>query len=72
MEGAMRFLVGVIFGAALTVGAAYVHDNVNIGRDAPAASRPMIVNWDVLTGLWSSARNTVESASFGRRDDLVH
>ena len=67
----MRFLIGVIFGAALTVGAAYVHDNVNFGRDAPAASRPMIVNWNVLAGLWSSATYRVQTVSFGSGDDAV-
>ena len=65
----MRFLIGVIFGAALTVGAAYVHDNVNFGREAPAASRPMIVNWDVLTGLWSSTTDRAQPLSFGSRGD---
>lgn len=67
----MRFLVGVIFGVALTVGAAYVHDNVNIGRDAPSAARPRIVNWDVLAGLWSSATDRGQTALFRGRGDVV-
>ncbi|NJO53749.1 MAG: hypothetical protein HC829_01955 [Bacteroidales bacterium] len=49
----MRFLFGFIFGVVLTIGAAYAHDNVNFGRDAAAVNRPMIVNWDVLSNLWS-------------------
>ena len=54
----MRFLTGIVFGAALTVGAAYLHDNVSVGRDA-AVTRPMLVNWDVAFGLWSDTRNRV-------------
>jgi hypothetical protein len=71
MESAMRFLIGVIFGVALTVGAAYVHDNVNLGREAPAASRPMIVNWDVLAGLWSSATHRGQTASWRGGSDVT-
>ena len=54
----MRFLIGIIFGAAITVGAAYLHDNLTMGRDA-AAVRPAIVNWDVVSTLWSETRNRV-------------
>ena len=39
----MRFFLGLIIGAALTIGGAYLVDNMNSG---PAA-RPM-VNWDVV------------------------
>jgi len=39
----MRLLLGIILGAALTVGAAYVSDTSKAGSDA----RPM-VNWDVV------------------------
>ena len=39
----MRLLFGMILGAALTVGAAYISDTTNSGPDA----RPM-VNWDVV------------------------
>ena len=39
----MRLLLGVILGAALTVGVAYVSDTTKSGPDA----RPM-VNWDVV------------------------
>ena len=37
----MRFLLGLILGCALTIGAAYIADAVN------APSTPM-VNWDVV------------------------
>ena len=39
----MRLLFGIILGAALTVGAAYISDTAKSGPDA----RPM-VNWDVV------------------------
>jgi len=39
----MRLLFGIILGAALTIGAAYVSDTAKSGPDA----RPM-VNWDVV------------------------
>ena len=39
----MRLLFGIILGAALTVGVAYVSDTAKSGPDA----RPM-VNWDVV------------------------
>ncbi len=39
----MRFLLGLIFGALVTVGAAYVHDSAIRAPDKPA-----IVNWSAL------------------------
>ena len=39
----MRFFLGLIIGFALTIGGAYVVDNMNSGPGA----RPM-VNWDVV------------------------
>ena len=39
----MRFFLGLILGVALTIGGAYVVDNMNSGPGA----RPM-VNWDVV------------------------
>ena len=39
----MRLILGMILGAALTIGGAYVYDTSSRGPDA----RPM-VNWDVV------------------------
>jgi len=39
----MRLLLGIILGAALTVGVAYVSDTAKPGPDARA-----MVNWDVV------------------------
>ena len=49
----MRVPLGIIIGAALTVGAAYVYDS----RHAPAgattaATHRTLVNWDVVGGKW--------------------
>jgi hypothetical protein len=43
----MRLLLGMILGAALTVGGAYVSDTITKPDGSGADSRPM-VNWDVV------------------------
>jgi hypothetical protein len=40
----MRFIFGLIIGCALTVGGAYVTDQMS----APAAGAKPMVNWDVV------------------------
>ncbi len=44
----MNFLFGVIVGAALMLGSAYVHDTgmAKFGPDKP------FVNWDVVLSMW--------------------
>jgi hypothetical protein len=46
----MRFILGVIIGIALTVGAAAYHDNNLPPTPQTAADRP-IVNWDALNAV---------------------
>ena len=43
----MRLLLGMILGAALTVGGAYVSDTATKSSGSEADARPM-VNWDVV------------------------
>ena len=43
----MRLILGMILGAALTVGAAYISDTATKGSGTGADQRPM-VNWDVV------------------------
>ena len=43
----MRFLLGIILGALLTVGAAFVADSMTSGDSASSAEHRSIVNWDV-------------------------
>ena len=43
----MKFILGVIVGAALMLGSAYVHDKGMV-KAGPAQA---FVNWDVVTGM---------------------
>ena len=45
----MRLIQGIVIGIAITIGAAFIHDNV-VPPDpaAPLLQRQQIVNWDVL------------------------
>ena len=52
----MRFLLGLIFGALMTVGAAYVHDTAIRGPEQPA-----IVNWTALDSTLKVVRDDVAS-----------
>jgi hypothetical protein len=45
----MRVLIGIILGAVLTVGGAYLYDSHQ--AQAAGAQRPM-VNWDVVNTKW--------------------
>lgn len=48
----MRLLFGIIIGALLTIGGAYVYDaNSVASADASSGERPM-VNWDVVGVKW--------------------
>ncbi len=52
----MRLLFGMILGAILTIGVAYIHDSTRAPATADATtgiSRPM-VNWDVVASSWNS------------------
>ena len=50
----MRLLFGIIIGAAITVGAAYVYDQAHAPATttAAASARPL-VNWDVVDTKWN-------------------
>lgn len=50
----MRLLLGIILGAVLTVGGAYLYDTshaLGAGNASANAERPM-VNWDVVNTKW--------------------
>ena len=51
----MRLIFGMILGAALTIGGAYVYDTASKGPDA----RPM-VNWDVVAKNTDSLMTTIK------------
>jgi hypothetical protein len=51
----MRVLIGIILGAVLTVGGAYLYDSRTIpgaATSSASAQRPM-VNWDVVSTKWN-------------------
>ncbi|HMN72732.1 MAG TPA: hypothetical protein PKA55_12790 [Rhodoblastus sp.] len=52
----MRFLLGLIFGVLVAVGAAYVHDSAIRAPDQPA-----IVNWTALDSTLRLVREDVAS-----------
>jgi hypothetical protein len=45
----MRLLLGIILGAVLTVGGAYVHDSNYATAGSAAVSQRQLVNWDVVS-----------------------
>jgi hypothetical protein len=51
----MRLLLGLILGAVLTVGAAYLYDSHHAAEAvaAPATAQKPVVNWDVVAVKWS-------------------
>jgi hypothetical protein len=53
-EVAMRVLVGIILGAVLTVGGAYLYDSHHAAAavGAPATAQRPLVNWDVVAVKW--------------------
>ena len=50
----MRVLFGIILGAVLTVGGAYLYDSHNAlaAGNAPANAQRSLVNWDVVGTKW--------------------
>jgi hypothetical protein len=50
----MRLLFGIILGAALTVGGAYLYDSHNAvsAANAPASAQRPLVNWDTVGIKW--------------------
>ena len=49
----MRLLFGMILGAVLTVGAAYLYDNMSFrGSAAGTTTQRTMVNWDVVADNW--------------------
>jgi len=50
----MRVLFGIILGAVLTVGGAYLYDSHNAATAAaaPASLQRPLVNWDVVGTKW--------------------
>lgn len=55
----MRLILGMILGALMTIGAAYISDSASApSPSSPSAYRPM-VNWDVVGENWGSLTGRV-------------
>jgi len=50
----MRVLLGIILGAVLTIGGAYLYDSHHAAEamNAPATAQRPLVNWDVVALKW--------------------
>lgn len=50
----MRVLIGIILGAVLTAGSAYLYDShkAMVALNAPAMAQRSLVNWDVVGTKW--------------------
>ena len=59
----MRVLFGIILGAFLTVGAAYVYDSHNAldAVNAPASAQRPLVNWDIVGTKWQRLTERAKS-----------
>ena len=59
----MRVLLGIILGAALTVGGAYIYDSHNAlaTANAPAAVQQPLVNWNVVGTKWQQLNERARS-----------
>ena len=65
----MRVILGMILGAALTVGAVFLYDNVdgsprpaNSGSASVTTQHRKMVNWDVVDDNWRSIRQRAREA----------
>ena len=58
----MRLIQGIILGIAITIGAAFVHDNmVPANAGAPLLQQQQVVNWDVLGRLANDGVNRAKA-----------
>jgi hypothetical protein len=50
----MRVLLGIILGAVITIGGAYLYDSHNAlnAANAPASVQRPMVNWDIVNTKW--------------------
>jgi hypothetical protein len=59
----MRLILGLILGAFLTVGGAYLYDSQNAlnAADAQAEAQRPLVNWEVVDAKWHSLTERARS-----------
>ncbi|HTT47276.1 MAG TPA: hypothetical protein VMG39_04645 [Pseudolabrys sp.] len=49
----MRLLLGIILGAVLTIGGAYLYDSHDALANAQASTQRPLVNWDMVGVKWN-------------------
>lgn len=63
----MRLLFGIVLGACLTIGGAYLYDShnaleaTNAPTNAPASVQRPMVNWDIVNTKWQHLTNRARS-----------
>lgn len=60
----MRLLLGMILGAALTVGLAYSYDSMqtsSVATGPTASTNRTMVNWDVVGANWNSLKDKAQA-----------
>ena len=57
----MRLLFGVILGALLTVGGAYVYDSTHEPATTSTVAQRPLVNWDVVAVKWNGLTTRARS-----------
>lgn len=59
----MRVLLGIILGAVLTAGSAYLYDSHHAlqATNAPASVQRPLVNWDVVNTKWQRLSDRARS-----------
>jgi hypothetical protein len=56
----MRFIIGIIFGALLTVGGVYIYDSLAFPNGGNSQATRTIVNWDVASTEWQALTQRVQ------------
>jgi hypothetical protein len=59
----MRLLFGIILGAFLTIGGAYLYDSHNAleATNAPTSAQRPMVNWDIVNTKWQHLTDRARS-----------
>jgi len=57
----MRLLLGIIIGACLTVGGAYLYDSHNELNATTASAPQALVNWDTVSVKWQQLTERARS-----------
>jgi hypothetical protein len=59
----MRLLLGIVLGAFLTIGGAYLYDSHNAldAANSPASAQRPMVNWDIVNTNWQNLTEKARS-----------